>query len=119
MGLNENRKFAGNPPRAKVRCFRPTTCNGRLELSSFCVDGLDDSKRWVVLDEHSDKQPMPARAEISATAIDQAGLRQDPDGDRESHVNIVDWPSEEERQRTCQKMRIRQGERRREVDKKG
>src|SRR3546814_19884278 len=56
IGLNEKRKFAGNPPRAKVRCFRPTTFNGRLELSSFCVDGLDDSKRWVLLDAHSDKQ---------------------------------------------------------------
>src|SRR3546814_6661831 len=84
-----------------LRGFRPTTFNGRLELSSFCVDGLDDSKRWVLLDEHSDKQPIPARAELSATAIDQAGLRQDPDWDPERHVNIVDWPSEEERQRTC------------------
>src|SRR3546814_6721190 len=81
-----------------------TSFTGRLELSSFCVDGLDDSKRWVLLDEHSDKQPIPARAELSATAIDQAGLRQHPDWDPERHVNIVDWPSEDERQRTCQQM---------------
>src|SRR3546814_3560712 len=56
IGRNEKRKLAGHPPRAKVRCSRPTTFNGRLERSSSCVGRLDDSNRWVLLDEHSDKR---------------------------------------------------------------
>lgn len=104
IGLNEKRKFGGAPPKAKIRSFKPSMHNGRLELSTFCLDGLDESARWQLLDEHSNKSPIPGRAELSVDDISSAELDIDADWDPERHVNVIGWPKEEERQRSCQQV---------------
>lgn len=59
------------------------------------MDALVEKQCWKVLDTHSDKAPIPARAELHVPMITGSGLTCDPDWDPERHVNIIDWPDEE------------------------
>lgn len=98
IGLNERNKFSGQPPKAKIKNFRPSMIEGRLELSSFCMDELQEHEKWQVLDANSNKAPIPARSDLNEPIVLEAGLTCDPDWDPERHVNIIDWPSEDDRQ---------------------
>lgn len=102
IGLNERGKQDG-VPKAKVRNFKPRLIAGRLELSSFCVDEMDDQEVWVLLDSHLDK-PAIGRAQLGVARVAGEGLEPHPDWDPERHVNILGWPAEEERQASLAQM---------------
>lgn len=98
MGINEwkSKVQKSSPPVAKIRVFQPRLeASGRLELSTFCVDELEDLDRWGILDAHGDK-PVVARTELKTQDVVAAGLVADPDWNPERHVNLVDWPHQEE-----------------------
>jgi hypothetical protein len=94
IGLNEKGKQDG-VPKAKVRNFKPRLIQGRLELSSFCIDQLADVEVWNLLDQHLNK-PAIGRAQFELDHVCVAGLVPDPDWVPERHVNILGWPEEEE-----------------------
>lgn len=96
LGINELKsKVDMRIPEAKARVFMPRPEeSGRLALSTFCVDGLGDMERWILLDLHV--KPLLARVETSAQSFRDAGLIVDPDNDPERHVNVVGWPAERE-----------------------
>lgn len=101
LGINNPKNVdRGSPPRAKLKNFRPRQEKetGRLALSSFCLDNLDDNARWALLDTVSSNAPNPARAELKVSHIESIGLSADPDWHPERHVNIIDWPAEEDAQ---------------------
>ena len=83
------------PPKAKVRQFQPDLYNGRWELSTFSVDGLDDASKWGLMDLHSDK-PVVAKSELATSDVTVAGLLLAPDWDPERHVNLLGWPDTED-----------------------
>ena len=101
IGLNEKSKFRGQPPVAKSSNFNPRLYKGRLELSSYCVDGLDDAGRWTLLDRHSNKPPIPARTELDSVHVYEAGLALDPNWDPERHVNVIGWPDQDDAQKSA------------------
>ncbi|WP_303748376.1 hypothetical protein [Stenotrophomonas pigmentata] len=96
IGLNEKGKQDG-VPRAKVKNFKPRLIEGRLELSSFCVDQLGDTEVWELLDAHLNK-PAIGRAQFEIGHFHESGLEHDPDWHPERHVNILGWPDKEEEQ---------------------
>jgi hypothetical protein len=68
------------------------------------MDDLSDGERWLLLDEHSNNKPIPARTELTTSAIALAGLVLDADWNPARHVNIVGWPQEEEQRQSCQQV---------------
>lgn len=97
IGLNEKSKQDG-VPKAKVKNFKPRPCEGgRLELSSFCIDELQDPSIWELLDKHLNK-PAIGRSDLGLEGVSGVGLQADPDWDPERHVNLLGWPPEEEHQ---------------------
>lgn len=98
IGLNEKNKIEKSPPAAKSRNFKPRLdkSSGQLELSTFCIDELDNEQRWQLLDSVSDKPPILGRAEIRKDRFVRAGLTADPDWNPARHVNIVGWPKDED-----------------------
>lgn len=97
LGANELRKLQGKPPKIRTRQFRPRLEGGRWELSTFCMDGLPEQERWLLLEAHVRPQVV-ARAEVGPVHVESAQLLLDPDWNPERHVNIVGWPDEEDAQ---------------------
>lgn len=96
--MNERKSKVENssPPRAKLRVFAPRLeASGQFELSTFCVDQLEEPERWVLLDAHSDK-PVVGRSELPRSVFVDVGLEPVADWDPERHVNVVGWPAAEE-----------------------
>lgn len=107
-GVFERSKFGSKPPRAKAKIFQPTPFQGRWELSTFCVDGIDEVARWELLDLHGDR-PTVGRCELRVELILEVGLTIEPDWKPERHVNVVGWPeSEDGRLSIAQALRDRQ-----------
>lgn len=104
IGLNESSKY--NASGAKARSLRPKLVADRYELSSYCMDGLSEAARWELLDLHSDKPPIRARAEFNIFVILEAGLTTEIDWEPPRHVNIVGWPNEEERRKSAQQVLV-------------
>jgi hypothetical protein len=98
IGLNESGKYSGKPPRAKIKTFKPSLYEGRLELSTYSMDALQDPARWDLLDSHSNKPPIPARCELGAADVAEAELALELDWEPERHVNLIGWSGEEEKQ---------------------
>ena len=96
ISANQSRKVGKSPVRGNASLFKPRLFNGRLELSSFCVDGLDDEQRWQLLDAPNGSPPIPVvgRAEILPSVFAEAGLHLDDDWDPERHVNVLGWPEQ-------------------------
>lgn len=79
-----------------MRNFEPRReINGDLELSTFCLDTLEEESRWQLLQANSNKD-LVGRTEVATSVFLDAGLTADPDWVPERHVNIVGWPDEEE-----------------------
>ena len=97
IGLNEMGK-ANKVPQARNRVFQPDLENGRYELSTFCVDELEEEDKWQLLELHV-RPRVVARADLTTAAIRAAGLIPDPDWDPERHVNVVGWPEDEAEQK--------------------
>lgn len=98
IGLNQLKSKANKVPLARARVFEPDLENGRYELSTFCVDELNEDERWELLGLHVRPQVV-ARAELTTAAIRNAGLTPDPDWDPERHVNVIGWPDDEAEQK--------------------
>lgn len=96
IGINELRsKLNKEHSAARVRVFLPRReHSGRWALSTFCVDRLDEMARWSLLKQYVD--PLVARVELHTDVFRDAGLTVAPDWVPERHVNIVNWPEEEE-----------------------
>ena len=67
-----------------------------MALSTYCVDELPESACWALLEIHV-KPAVVARSELLAQVFRNATLTVDPDWDPERHVNIIDWPTEDEK----------------------
>lgn len=94
IGVNSTDKL-NKKPAVRARQFKPRLeDSGRFELSTYCVDQLDEQGRWELLEKHV--KPLVARAELGTHVFRDAGLTVDPDWDPERHINIVDWPEDEE-----------------------
>lgn len=96
--VNEKSKIQGTPPRAKAKNFLPRPFEGRLELSTYCLEELQIGEQWDLLDSHSPKAVL-GKAELHATDIKDERLALDPNWDPERHVNVVDWPEPDEAQK--------------------
>ena len=97
LGINELNKSKVDirVPEARARAFMPRPeDSGRLALSTFCVDGLEEIERWSLLGLHV--TPLLARVEKRAQSFRDAGLIVDPDNIPERHVNVLGWPLERE-----------------------
>jgi hypothetical protein len=96
VGVNETTKLNKAPPALKAKHFRPRPEeSGRLALSTYCIDELDDEACWILLELHV-KPAVVARAELLVQVLRDAGLTADADWDPERHVNIIDWPTADE-----------------------
>lgn len=94
IGINEPSKL-NKKPAARVRVFKPSRePSGVWALSTFCVDQLDDQGRWDLLGQYIN--PLVARVELHTNIFRKAGLTVDADWVPERHVNILDWPDDEE-----------------------
>lgn len=86
----------------------PGLYEGRWELSTYCLDGLQGDGVWSLLDLHSDR-PVVGRSDLLSAAISEFGLRVDPNWDPERHVNVIGWPAaEEERKSLSQALHAKQ-----------
>lgn len=94
-GVFEKSKFSSMPPRAKTKIFQPVPFQGRWELSTFSMDGLDSFARWNVLDSNSSRATV-GRSELTCSSIEEIGLSVDPNWEPERHVNVVGWPDAED-----------------------
>ncbi len=96
VGVNETKKLNKAPVALKAKHFRPRAEeSGRLALSTYCVDELDDDACWKLLELHV-KPAVVARAELPVQVFRDARLTADPDWDPERHVNVIDWPTADE-----------------------
>lgn len=78
--------------RATRRLFLP---NRDGEMSVFRIDALDETEIWDLARRFvdSNSHPVVARAEVTAQAVMDVGLRVNPDADpHPRHANVVDWP---------------------------
>lgn len=92
VGANQHSKVAGKPPRIRTKHLKPRRAeSGRWELSSFCMDGLAECERWLLLAQYV-KPDVVARAELLPSDVQDATLTLDVDWNPERHVNIVGWP---------------------------
>lgn len=96
VGVNESKKLNKAPLSLKAKHFRPRPegC-GRMALSTYCVDDLDDAERWQLLELHV-KPAVVARAELFVKVIRDAQLTVDSDWDPDRHVNVIGWPESDE-----------------------
>lgn len=76
----------------------PRPYEGRLELSTYCLEELGTAEQWVLLDGHSLKAVL-GKAELEKTDILNERLTLDPNWDPQRHVNVVEWPASEEDQK--------------------
>lgn len=91
-----------NASRAKVGLFEPEYFEGRLETSTFIIDGLADSGIWPLSTalERNLGHPVKARCDILVTDVLSTGLLTEVDVKVERHLLIVGWPpTKPERQR--------------------
>lgn len=95
IGLNERKKVSGEPPRAKLKNFKPRSYEGRLELSTYCMDALRESERWALLDTHCDRDRVAGRSEFNKATVRLHGLQVDPNWVPLRHVDVVEWPADE------------------------
>lgn len=93
ISVNEIGKL-DKKPKLKVRNLKPREYDGRLELSTFCVDEFDDGATWQLLELHAGV--VVGRAQLRSQVFRAERLTVHPDWDPERHVNIVDWPAAEE-----------------------
>ncbi len=79
-----------SPPAVKQRVFRPKpNANGRLELSTFCIDGLGPDEAVSLIESATRRQY--AHAVVQAESLEEIGLQVEPDWIPERHVNVVGW----------------------------
>jgi hypothetical protein len=94
------RQYSIQKLRPKPSAFLPPP---DLQTSAFGIDGSDEGGiRWIadnVVAKESQRQPPPARADISFEAVLAAQLAIVPDpAIHPRHVNICGWPAEKEKQ---------------------
>jgi hypothetical protein len=99
IGINELKNKVNKTPAARARVFMPRhePSTDRLELSTYCVDGLEESGRWAILALHV--IPLVARVDLDVKVFKDAGLEVDADWVPDNHVNILGWPQELERRK--------------------
>lgn len=111
FGLNEKNKYSTRPkeekPRPKSRALMPRRYEGRLELSTFCIEGMADQDAWMFLDKMlvgddtvEPFPPIPARVDIEVQLIHECELDIDANWQPERHVDVIGWPFEEEAQKS-------------------
>lgn len=97
VGVNEKRKL-DSKPRLKAKHLKPRLdAKYGVALSTFCVAHLNDVDRWCLLLEFV-KPNLVARAEFEATVFLDAGLALDADWEPRRHVNVHQWPKDDEAQ---------------------
>ena len=98
--INEKGKYRfgqkGAPDRPRVQAFQVDVNESteRLELSTFCMDGLEEEDRWTLLRMHGDRRVF-GRTEFGPAIIQEFNLTLDPDWDPERHVSVIGWPENE------------------------
>jgi len=90
-------------PFAKPTNFlpRPNPDTGQLELSTFQVSDLGEEHIWELATLHIEPRTgrrVPARCDLPVSEYELHDLRADDDDDPPRHVNVVDWPANEEDQ---------------------
>ena len=95
---HERSKLGGEPLGVKSKNFMPRLHEGRLELSTFCVEDMPEADAWALLDTHAPK-PVLGRGEFLRLDARQLGLLVEPNWEPPRHVNLVQWPDEYERQK--------------------
>jgi hypothetical protein len=75
-----------------------------LKTSAFISDGLAEDQIWWIADnvvaKESEKETIPARADILSVAVLEARLTIEPDTEvHPRHVNICGWPEEKEQRK--------------------
>jgi hypothetical protein len=89
--INERGKYkAGNPDRPDKRALLPAANpnTGRIELSTFSIDGLEDNDIWALLRRQGN---VYGRADLTREVIEQAGLSLDENNVPPRHVDIIGW----------------------------
>src|SRR5688500_15416988 len=88
----------GDGPHAKPKNFHPRpnkALSGRMELSSYCLEGLVlESRKWNLLQASSKVRPVIGRSEVD-TSVVAALITVDPDWKPARHVNFHGWPTVE------------------------
>lgn len=77
--------------------------SGLLALSTYHVDGLDDEGikalgEWWVGEFHAPHRNLRSSVELPVGEFQKLDLRPDFDNTPPRHVNVVDWPEDEEDQ---------------------
>lgn len=89
-------------PRPKPKVFLPMREAGQWETSVCRVTATSELRIWEIANRARFPLPVLARADLSAKAVNVAGLRTDPAPDLEAdypeHAVIVGWPDEKEKQ---------------------
>jgi hypothetical protein len=99
VALNEKSKYNVKPKLApKKKALMPRWLNGRWELSSFCIDQLDEQNIWLLLRSQFPDRPPQARSDFNAGDIAAVPLIIDPNWVPERHVDICGWPESEDAQ---------------------
>ena len=93
--INERGKYRvgirGAPDTPHPRALQPyaNEATGRLELSTFCVDGLDEPAKFALLALHG---KVYGKTELAVALIEKFKLGIDPNWNPEKHVDIIGWP---------------------------
>jgi hypothetical protein len=73
--------------------------SGRWELSTFCVEGLDQAQVWQLLQSRTGaglQKPIFGRGDFTSARVRGAGLLVEADWEPERHCTIAGWPDSPE-----------------------
>ena len=101
FALIERSKYSTTPkllPKKKALMPRPTGEGGRLELSTYCIDGLNEEGIWQLIASTFPDKRVPARSDFQASQILALELSLDPNWVPPRHVDICGWPQQEDAQ---------------------
>jgi len=97
FGLNERGKYNAKPLAPRKKALMPRHIGGRWELSTFCIDGLQEEAIWALLSIHFTQKPAIARSDFRRDDIlNIQPLSLEPNWEPERHVDICGWPEAEE-----------------------